>query len=92
MVQLSDELVGALSQEAQRQGLSRSALIRTVLQQYLETIGQDAVGRQIAEGYRRVPPTTPDEWGQLSTLTDRATADALVRFDAEERLAGSEPW
>jgi len=92
MVQLSDDLVNALSEEAQRQGVSRSALIRAVLQAYLETAGQQAVGRQIADGYRRVPPATPDEWGDLSGMTDRATTDMLARLDAEELAGGLEPW
>lgn len=92
MVQLTDDLVNALSEEAQRQGVSRSALMRAVLQEYLETKSQHAVGRQIADGYRRVPPVTPDEWGDLPGMTDRATVDMLVRLDAEERAGGLEPW
>ncbi|MDQ6725370.1 MAG: ribbon-helix-helix domain-containing protein [Actinomycetota bacterium] len=92
MVQLTDELVRALSEEARRRGLSRSALIRTVLEEHLDSHGRVAIGRQIAEGYARVPPATPDEWGYVSDLTDRATADVLVRLDAEERNAGMEPW
>jgi len=92
MVQLTDELVDALTKESQRQRLSRSALIRAVLQEYLETRGQDAIGLQIADGYRRVPSVTPDGWGDLSDMTDVATTDMLVRLDAEERAAGLEPW
>ena len=92
MVQLTDELVDALSEEAQRRGLSRSALIRAVLLEYLDSQGRGAIGRQIAEGYTRVPQATPDEWGLIGDLTDRATADVLVRLDAEERQAGAEPW
>lgn len=92
MVQLTDELVDALSEEARRRGLSRSALIREVLEEHLQAQGRVAVGRQIAEGYARVPPATPDEWGRVDDLTDRATADVLVRLDAEERNAGAAPW
>lgn len=92
MVQLSDELVAALSEEARRRGLSRSALIRSVLQEHLDTRGRVSIGRRIAEGYARVPPATPDEWGDLPALTDRATADVLVRLDAEERATGALPW
>jgi len=92
MVQLTDELVGALSDEARRRGLSRSALIRAVLEEYLDAQGQVAIGRQIADGYARVPPATPDEWGDIADLTDRATADLLVRLDTEERNAGSQSW
>lgn len=92
MVQLTDELVGELSEEARRQGMSRSALIRTILQEHLATRGRVAIGRQIAAGYTRVPPLTPDAWGDLSAVTDQATADLLVRLDAEERVAGRDRW
>lgn len=92
MVQLTDELVDALSEEAQRRGLSRSALIRAVLQEYLDARAEDSVGRQIAEGYLRVPPGTPDEWGDLDSFTEQATADVFARLDAEERAAGHDPW
>ncbi|HJV09194.1 MAG TPA: CopG family transcriptional regulator [Acidimicrobiales bacterium] len=92
LVQLTDELVAALTVEADRRGLSRSALIREVLQDFLDAEAESAVGRRIAEGYRRVPPMTPDAWGDLSLVTDRATADLLARLDAEERTAGLDPW
>jgi hypothetical protein len=92
MVQLSDELVHALSQEARRQGLSRSALIRTVLEDYLGALAGASAGQRIADGYRRIPPATPDEWGELARVTDQATADLLVRLDAEEEAAGKGPW
>jgi plasmid stability protein len=92
LVQLSDELVAAITVEAARRGLSRSALIREVLQDYLDAQGEASVGRRIAEGYRRMPPATPDEWGDLSRITDHATADVLGRLDAEEAEAGLDPW
>jgi hypothetical protein len=92
MVQLTDDLVRALSAEAERRGISRSALIRTVLEEFLASQAEASIGRQIAEGYRRVPPATPDEWGDLSPMTEQATADLLVRLDAEERAAGLDPW
>jgi hypothetical protein len=88
MVQLTDDLVAALTEEAQRRGLSRSELIRQVLQDHLDAAAAGSIGRRIADGYVRVPPATPDEWGDLSQVTDQATADLLVRLDAEE----SEPW
>lgn len=91
MVQLTDELVGALNDEARRRGVSRSALIRLVLQEHLDARVQESIGSRIAEGYRRVPPVTPDEWGDLSGMTDQATGDLLVRLDAEE-AGGTAPW
>lgn len=92
MVQLSDELVTSLDEEAAHLGVSRSALIRSVLTDHLREHGQAAIGRQIAGGYRRVPPSEPDEWGDLAALGDRATADLLTRLDAEERAQGFGPW
>jgi predicted transcriptional regulator len=92
MVQLTDDLVAALSQEAERRGMTRSALIRAVLQDYLDDQAEASIGHQIAEGYRRLPPATPDEWGDLSAMVDQATADLLVRLDAEERSAGLDAW
>lgn len=92
MVQLTDDLVAALSAEAHRRGLSRSALIRRVLEEFLAGQAEASIGSQIAEGYRRIPPATPDQWGDLSQMTDQATADLLVRLDAEERAAGLDPW
>jgi predicted transcriptional regulator len=92
LVQLTNELVAALTLEADRRGLSRSALIREVLQDYVDRRAEASVGRRIAEGYRRVPPATPDEWGHVSRMTDQATADVLARLDAEERAAGSDGW
>lgn len=92
MVQLSDELVESLDRAAQRQGTSRSALIRAVLEDFLSADREAALGRRIADGYQRVPPATPDEWGELAGVTDRATADLLHRLDAEERLGGADPW
>ena len=50
------------------------------------------IGRQIADGYRRIPPGTPDEWGNLEAMTDQATVDLLHHLDAEERAGGHDPW
>ena len=92
MVQLTDNLLRALDQEAGSRGVSRSALIRQVLEEHLRERSEAAVGRQIADGYRRIPPATPDEWGDLEAVTDQATSDLLVRLDTEERAAGKKPW
>lgn len=92
MVQLTDELVAALSEEARREGLSRSALMRRILEEHLRTQAERSIGRRIAEGYARIPPETPDEWGDMSQLADQATADLSVRLEAEERVAGIDPW
>lgn len=92
MVQLSDALVAALDREASRRSTSRSELIRRALREFLSASEQAAIGTQIVEGYTRLPPATPDEWGDPAEVTDQATADLLHRLDAEERRAGHEPW
>ena len=92
MVQLNDELLGLLDAEAASQGTSRSDLIRRAVTEYLAEAGRDSVTRRIVEGYRRIPPATPDGWADLDRLTDRATHETLQRLDAEEREAGAPPW
>jgi predicted transcriptional regulator len=92
MVQLSDELLALLDSEAGRRGVSRSALIREAVEHHLAEARSDRVGRAIAEGYRRVPPATPDSWGDLEPLADQGTADLLGRLDEEERREGLAPW
>lgn len=92
MVQLTDRLVRLLDQNAARRGMSRSALIRAALEEFLTKDREAEVGREIVEGYTRIPPATPDDWGDLAELTDQATVDVLHRLDAEERSEGHEPW
>lgn len=92
MVQLTDRLLHLLDQHAARKGLSRSALIRMAIEEFLKKDEEAIVGRQIVEGYKRIPPATLDEWGGLPEVIDRATVDVLHRLDAEERSAGHDRW
>jgi predicted transcriptional regulator len=92
MVQLTDRLLQLLDRQAARRGISRSALIRTALEDFLSKDRELAVGEQIVEGYKRIPPATPDEWGNLAQTTDQATVDVLHRLDAEEGIEGHAPW
>jgi hypothetical protein len=92
MVQLSDELVGRLDDAAGERGVSRSALIRELVVEGLKRDDARSVGARIVEGYRRVPQTEPDEWGDLAAATDVANRELLLRLDAEERAAGHDPW
>jgi Arc/MetJ-type ribon-helix-helix transcriptional regulator len=92
MVQLTDRLVRLLDEHAARKGLSRSALIRAAVEEFLKKDEEADLGRRIVAGYERIPPATPDEWGDLSEVTDRATVDVLHRLDAEERAAGHDKW
>ena len=92
MVELTDELVEFLDREAARRGVSRSALIRSVLEEFLRHDHQASISVQIAEGYTRVPPAVADGWGDLAAMADQASVDLLRGLDAEERRQGGEPW
>lgn len=92
MVQLTDELVALLDRHARSQGVSRSALIRRVLEEFFVADQEAETGRQIVEGYMRVPQATPDEWGDLAASNERTTRDLMRRLDAEERREGFGPW
>lgn len=92
MVQLNDRLLSLLDRHAERRGISRSALIRAALEDFLRQDQEALAGEQIVEGYKRIPPASPDEWGALEELTDKAAVDVLHRLDAEESAAGHEPW
>ena len=92
MVQLSDELLVALDDEAARQGRSRSAVIRDLLAEALEKSSDRAVGRAIVAGYQRIPPATPDAWGDVGAFGDLSTREALQRLDVEEAAIGLDPW
>jgi Arc/MetJ-type ribon-helix-helix transcriptional regulator len=92
MVQLTEDLVALLDREAARRGVSRSALIRTALEEFLRNDQEAAISRRIVDGYVRIPPETPDEWGDLAETTDRTSLDLLRRLDAEERRQGRAPW
>ena len=92
MVQLSDQLVERLDTEAARRGTSRSGLIRDILEEALANDREAWITQRIVDGYTRMPPGVPDDWGSLEALADAATHDTLRRLDAEERQAGLAPW
>jgi hypothetical protein len=92
LVQLSEELLGGLDAEAGRRGISRSALLREVVATFLDEARADSVTEAMVAGYRRIPPETPDAWGDLEAERDRSAAETLQRLDAEERAAGVKPW
>lgn len=92
MVQLTDELLALLDDEASRRGISRSSLIREAVAAFLGATREAVLARSIVEGYKRVPPATPDEWGDLEAMSDVATRETLQRLDKEERERGEQPW
>jgi predicted DNA-binding protein len=92
MVQLTHELLSELDAEAAERGVSRSAVIREAIEAHLAEHRDDAIGRAIVEGYRRIPAGTPDEWGDLEHMADVAGRETAQRLDEEERAAGFDPW
>ncbi len=89
IVQFTEELVALLDEEAARRGVSRSALIREAVSAYFADSEDARIGRAIAEGYRRIPPGTPDAWGDPETLTRASSRRLLQRLEEEER---DDPW
>jgi predicted DNA-binding protein len=92
MVQLTDELLSLLDAEAERRGISRSALIREAVEEHLAEARRTRLGQAVADGYRRVPPATPDEWAGLEELADASTGELLRRLDEEEHREGLGSW
>lgn len=67
LVQLNDELLYALDQRAVKDRRSRSFVIREALEQYLHDEIEAEIGRQIVEGYTRIPQTEEElGWADAS--------------------------
>lgn len=81
LVQLTDELVSLLDDEAGRRGLSRSALIREAISSYLSEVGDDL--ERWRSGYQQVPQA--DLWGDLDDTTDGAARRVLRELDETEK-------
>ena len=92
MLQLPEDMVRALDLRASSRGMSRSALVREIVEESLGNDRRAITGRQIADGYRRIPAGTPDEWADLAALEDANTLDLLRRLDGEERKQGHRAW
>jgi hypothetical protein len=88
MVQLSDELVKRLDEEARSRNVSRSALIRTVLTQFLDEESLRAKIERYVESYRRMPQPTVDQCGNLEEDAERDLARMFQEIDAGEEAAG----
>ena len=91
MVQLTDDLVELLDTEAERRGISRSALIREAVESHLAEAREKQITQQIIEGYKRIPQDTPDEWGDLMAQSDKLHSELMRELDEEERAAGFDP-
>ena len=82
LVQLTDDLVLLLDAIAAKRGETRSALIRTVLEDFVKEEDDAEKDRRMIEGYSRIPADTPDGWGSLDDWAE----------DAARRLVEEEPW
>lgn len=77
MVQLNQSLLASLDARADRDGMSRSQLIRDAVEAYLAADVEAIALQQVVQGYARVPET--DE--ELAAAHDDARA-----------LVDEEPW
>ncbi len=66
LVQLNDELLALLDEQAARTHRSRSQLIRDAIEQYLAAERDAAIDRAIIEGYTRVPQEEHDPWAEAA--------------------------
>ncbi|MGI8425741.1 MAG: ribbon-helix-helix protein, CopG family [Actinomycetota bacterium] len=92
MLQMTEEMVKNLDVRAAKRGISRSALVRQIIQESLRQDEERLKAARIVEGYTKIPPATPDEWGDLVALGDANTSELLKRLDEEERRQGHGPW
>ena len=85
LVQLTDDLVDVLDAIAAKQGTTRSALIRSVLEGFVMDEDEAEKDRRLIEGYTKFPPGTeddPPEWGTLEDWADWSARQAI----------SEEPW
>lgn len=85
LVQLTDDLVDQLDGRARRLGVSRSRLIRDLLEASLSDERGLELTRRMIEGYGRVPQEDArDEWGDLDAWTEINARRNLAALAAEE--------
>lgn len=88
LVQLTEDLVRSLDRRADREGTSRSQVIRSILAVALETERTTDREAQLRAGYERAPQSdTRDEWGDLGEWAEtggRKASSALAREEGEE--------
>lgn len=86
LVQLTDELRETLDRRAAQLGVSRSKLIRDLLEEGLATERADELSRRLVEAYVRVPQADArDAWGDLDAWSDANTRRNLAALAEEER-------
>jgi metal-responsive CopG/Arc/MetJ family transcriptional regulator len=86
LVQLTTELRDLLDRRAAQLGVSRSKLIRDLLERGLRQEGADEHSRRLAEAYARVPQADArDAWGDLDAWNELNARRNLAALAEEER-------
>jgi predicted DNA-binding protein len=88
LVQLNEDLVARLDEVAANRRLSRSGLIREILESALAEQERDRLSERIIKGYTEVPQSDArDEWGDLDAWTETLARRnlAALRADEDER-------
>lgn len=88
LVQLTDELVAVLDRRAAAMGISRSAVIRQLLEHALTDDRRVEVTRRLVEGYERAPQSEGrDAWGDLDAWTAANSRRNLAALGEEEQVS-----
>lgn len=83
LLQLTDELVEALDRRAKREGVSRSKLVRDLLDAALSSGAEH--DRAVIEGYRRMPQSeAADAWGDLDAWTQANARRNMAAMNDED--------
>lgn len=83
LLQLTDELVVALDRRAKREGVSRSKLVRDLLDAALSSGAEH--DRAMIEGYRRMPQSEAvDAWGDLDAWTQANARRNMAAMNDED--------
>ena len=88
IVQLNSDLLAALDEEAEAEGISRSAVIRRAITDHLDANKETRIDTSLVNGYRSIPQDATDEWGTTLEQSRQNTRRTLERLDAEEDAAG----
>lgn len=93
LVQLTEDLVQRLDRRAAARGVSRSALIRELLESALAEDRRAELSRRIIEGYTRQPQhESRDAWGELDAWTEANARRNLAALAAEEDASEDGGW
>ena len=89
LVQLTRELLSELDARAVERGVSRSELIRELLDASLREGRRDDASRRLLEGYRRWPQVDAgDAWGDLDRWSAENARRNRAALGEEERGEG----